>query len=57
LGGLRGQGVDTMTVLGEDGAEHTIPSTKYIQGLEDKLRATETRLATVERQVRRISRD
>jgi hypothetical protein len=57
LGGLRGQGVDTMTVLGEDGAEHTIPSTKYIQGLEDKLRATETRLATVEKQVRRISRD
>ena len=57
LGGLRGQGVDTMTVLGEDGSEHTIPSTKYIQGLEDKLRATETRLATVERQVRRISRD
>jgi len=57
LGGLRGQGVDTMTVLGEDGSEHTIPSTKYVQGLEDKLRATEARLTTVEKQVRRMSRD
>ena len=57
LGGLRGQGVDTMTVLGEDGAEHIIPSTKYVQGLEDKLRATEARLTTVEKQVRRMSRD
>ena len=57
LGGLRGQGVDTMTVLGEDGSEHTIPSTKYVQGLEDKLRATEARLTTVEKQLRRISRD
>ena len=57
LGGLRGQGVDTMTILGEDGTQHTIPSQKYVQGLEDKLKSTETRLTTVEKQLRRISRD
>ena len=53
LGGLRGQGADTMTVLGEDGTEHNIPSTKYVKGLEDKLRMQEQRLSALERKVRR----
>jgi hypothetical protein len=57
LGGLRGQGADTMTVLGEDGAEHTIPSQKYVQGLEEKLRVQEARISKLETQLRRISRD
>jgi len=57
LGGLRGQGVDTMKVLGEDGTEHTIPSTKYVQGLENKLRTTEARLTNLEKQVRRMGSD
>lgn len=57
LGGLRGQGVDTMTVLGEDGTQHTIPSQKYVTGIEDKLRATESRVAYLERQVRRLGHD
>jgi len=57
LGGLRGQGVDTMTVLGEDGSEHTIPSQKYVEGLEQKLRSTEVRLNKVEQQLRRLNRD
>ena len=53
LGGLRGQGADTMTVLGEDGTEHNIPSTKYVKGLEEKLRMQEQRLSALERKVRR----
>ena len=57
LGGLRGQGADMMTVLGEDGSEHIIPSTKYVQGLEEKLKTAEARITTIEKQVRRISRD
>ena len=57
LGGLRGQGSDTMTVLGEDGAEHTIPSQKYVLGLEEKLRAAEARLTVLEKHIRRMNRD
>jgi len=57
LGGLRGQGVDTMTVLGEDGAEHVIPSQKYVQGLEEKIRSSEARLTVLEKQLKRILRN
>jgi len=57
LGGLRGQGVDTMTVLGEDGVQHTIPSQKYVQGLEEKLRIQDSRIARLETQLRRMSHD
>jgi hypothetical protein len=46
-----------MTVLGEDGTQHTIPSQKYVTGIEDKLRATESRVAYLERQVRRLGHD
>jgi hypothetical protein len=57
LGGLRGQGANTMTVLGEDGTQHTIPSQKYVEGLEEKLRSTEARLLVVEKQLRRMTHD
>jgi len=57
LGGLRGQGADMMTVLGEDGTQHTIPSQKYVQGLEEKLRTQEARITMLEKQLRRMGRD
>jgi len=57
LGGLRGQGADMMTVLGEDGTQHTIPSQKYVQGLEEKIRTQDARLTNLEKQVRRIGND
>lgn len=57
LGGLRGQGVDTMTVLGEDGSEHNIPSVKYVQGLEEKLRTQDARLSVLEKKLRRVTND
>jgi hypothetical protein len=55
LGGLRGQGADMMTVLGEDGSEHTIPSQKYVQGLEEKIRNQDARIGTLERKLRRVT--
>ena len=57
LGGLRGQGADMMTVLGEDGTQHTIPSQKYVQGLEEKIRIQDARLTRLEQQLRRVNRD
>ena len=55
LGGLRGQGADMMTVLGEDGSEHTIPSQKYVQGLEEKIRNQDARISTLEKKLRRVT--
>ena len=57
LGGLRGQGADMMTVLGEDGTKQTIPSQKYVQGLEEKIRNQDARITMLEKQLRRMSRD
>lgn len=52
LGGLRGQGADHYSILGEDGVERTVPTQKYVQGLEQKIRDQDTRLAALERKIR-----
>lgn len=35
LGGLKGQGVNSFTMLGEDGVEKHIPTQAYVQALEE----------------------
>ncbi len=55
LGGLKGQGVNSFTMLGEDGAEKHIPTQAYVQALEEKLRTQDTRIAILEKQIRRFS--
>jgi hypothetical protein len=57
LGGLKGSGVDHYTVLGEDGAERRVPTQAYVQGLEEKVRQQDSRLAVLEKQIRRLSND
>ena len=54
LGGLRGQGVDTYSILGEDGQEKHIPTKAYVQGLEEKIKQQDSRLAILEKQLRRL---
>ena len=57
LGGLKGAGVDAYTMLGEDGLEKHVPTRAYVQGLEEKLRQQDTKLAMLEKQVRRLNND
>jgi hypothetical protein len=57
LGGLKGAGVDTFTMLGEDGVEKRIPTEAYVKGLEEKVRQQDTRLAILEKQIRRLNND
>lgn len=52
LGGLRGQGADHFTMLGEDGTERQIPTQKYVQGLEQKLKEQDARISQLERKLR-----
>lgn len=55
LGGLKGAGVDTFTMLGEDGQEKRIPTEAYVRGLEEKIRLQDTRIAVLEQTVRKIT--
>lgn len=57
LGGLKGAGVDTFTMLGEDGMEKRIPTEAYVKGLEEKVRQQEARLVVLEKQIRRLNND
>lgn len=57
LGGLKGAGVDTYSMLGEDGQEKHVPTKAYVQGLEEKVRQQDQRLAVLEKQIRRINND
>lgn len=57
LGGLKGAGVNTYTMLGEDGVEKRIPTEAYVQALEKKLRSQDDRIAILEKQIRRLNND
>jgi hypothetical protein len=57
LGGLRGQGVDHYSILGEDGEERSVPTQKYVQGLEQKVREQDQRMQVLEKKIRSIGND
>ena len=57
LGGLKGAGVNTYTLLGEDGMEKHIPTQAYVQALEEKVKQQDARLAVLEKQIRRLNND
>lgn len=48
-GGLKAQGADYLTVLGEDGFERELPSKKYVQALEDQVKKQRAALNVLER--------
>lgn len=57
LGGLKGAGVNSFTMLGEDGMEKQIPTTAYVQALEEKLRKLEAMVLEQDKKIRRLSND
>jgi hypothetical protein len=57
LGGLRGQGADHYSILGEDGVERSVPTQKYVQSLEQKVREQDLRLSALERKIRSESNE
>jgi hypothetical protein len=54
LGGLRGSGSETFTMIAEDGSEQKIPSINYVKGLENKVREQEKRIEVMENQIRSL---
>jgi len=52
-GGLRAQGVDTVTMLGEDGSQMEVPSLQYVRSLEEQSKKQRAALNVLERKVAR----
>lgn len=53
-GGLKGQGADHFTMLGEDGVERQIPTQRYVQSLEEQLRVQRAAVNVLERKFNRL---
>ena len=57
LGGLKGAGVNSFTMLGEDEQEKQIPTYAYVQALEEKLKRLEATVLEQDKHIRRIRND
>jgi hypothetical protein len=54
-GGIRGQGANTIAMLGEDGVERILPTQKYVQALEEQIRQQQVAITTFNRKLTRLS--
>lgn len=52
-GGLKAQGVDTIVMLGEDGAQQEIPSLQYVRSLEEQSKKQRAAITVLERKLTR----
>ena len=52
-GGLKAQGVDRFTMLGEDGTRQEIPSLQYVNSLEEQSRKQRAAITVLERKLTR----
>ena len=57
LGGLKGAGVNSFTMLGEDETEKQIPTYAYVQALEEKIKRLEQMMLEQDKHIRRIKND
>ena len=52
-GGIKGQGVDHIVMVSEDGLENQVPTHKYVQSLEEQLRKLRTTISVLDRKLTR----
>jgi len=52
-GGLRAQGVDRFTMLGEDGSQQEIPTLEYVRSLEEQSKKQRAAIDVLERKLAR----
>ena len=52
-GGLRAQGVDTLTMLGEDGLKQELPTLAYVRSLEEQSKKQRAAITVLERKLTR----
>jgi len=56
-GGIRGQGADTITLLGEDGVQRILPTQKYVESLRNQIDNQKSVINVLERKLTRLERD
>lgn len=56
LGGIRGSGTETLSVMTEDGVEQKLPSLSYVKGLEMKVQDLNEKVRMLERLVNQLGR-
>jgi len=52
-GGLRAQGADRFTMLGEDGSQQEVPSLEYVRSLEEQSKKQRAAITVLERKLTR----
>ena len=52
-GGLKAQGVDTITMLGEDGSSRELPTLEYVRSLEEQSKKQRAAITVLERKLTR----
>ena len=52
-GGLKAQGVDTIIMLGEDGASQELPTLQYVRSLEEQSKKQRAAITVLERKLAR----
>mgnify|MGYP006430399101 FL=1 len=57
IGGLKGAGVNSFTMLDEQGSEKHIPTTAYVQALEEKFLMLERQIKEQDKKIRRLAND
>jgi hypothetical protein len=55
-GGHRGQGSDSIALLGEDGVERILPTQKYVQALEQQITKQHSAINVLERKLARVQK-
>ena len=53
-GGLKAQGVDTIIMLGEDGASQELPTLQYVRSLEEQSKKQRAAITVLERKLTRL---
>jgi hypothetical protein len=53
-GGLKAQGVDTIVMLGEDGAQQELPTLQYVRSLEEQSKKQRAAINVLERKLTRL---
>lgn len=56
-GGMRAQGVDRVSFLGEDGQEHQVPSLQYVAAQDEKIRKQQAAINVLERKLARTEKE
>lgn len=57
IGGLKGAGVNSFTMLDEQGSEKHIPTHAYVKALEEKFARLERQLQEQDKKIRRLTND